>query len=98
MKINPLHQSEAISKYSNIVNNTRPQNAGNPGISDSLDLSQEAQRFSSLIKEAKEAMNRIGRDEEIKVAEIINQIKNNSYHVSAEDVADKILGGIPDSI
>jgi anti-sigma28 factor (negative regulator of flagellin synthesis) len=98
MRINPLHQSEAISKYSNIVNNTRPQNTQRPGISDSVDLSREAQKFSSLIKDAKEAINKIGQDEEIKVADIINWIKNDSYQVSAEEVADRILKGFPDSI
>jgi anti-sigma28 factor (negative regulator of flagellin synthesis) len=98
MKINPLHQSEAISKYSNIVNNIRPQNTQKPGISDSVDLSVEAQRFSSLIKEAKEAMNKMGLDEEIKVSDIINRIKDGSYQVSADKVAERILKGFPDSI
>lgn len=97
MKINPLQQSEAISKYSNVVS-ARSKGIERPGISDSLELSDGAQKFASLLKEAKEAMEKSSQDEEIRASDIINQIKDNSYDISAEEVADKILGGIPKNI
>lgn len=98
MKINPISQSDAISKYVNNINKTPVKNRVTANISDSLELSEGAQKFSALIKEAKEAVEKLGAGEEAKSAAIASQIDNNSYDVSSNNVVNDILSGIPSNL
>lgn len=98
MRINSVQQSDAISKYLNNVSGSPAKVQNVSGISDSVELSEGAQKFSSLMKEAKVAMEKAGIDEEVKVADIMARMNNNSYNVSNEDVLDGIMSGIPKNI
>lgn len=98
MRINSVQQSDAISKYLNNVNGSPAKVPSVSDISDSVELSEGAQKFSALMKEAKEAMVKAGIDEEVKVADIMARMNNNSYNVSDEDVLNGIMSGIPTNI
>jgi len=95
MKINSVSSSDAISNYQNVKNNTVQKSSLTANISDSVVLSEGAQKYSSLLKAAKEAMNKAGADEEARAAEIADQINNGSYKVSSDDVVKDILSGYP---
>ncbi len=94
MKINSVQQSDAISKYVNNVGvaSSKPSTASR--ISDSVELSEGAQKYSAIIKAAREAAEKIGTDEDAKVADITARIKNNTYKVTDDQIADSIINGL----
>jgi len=95
MKINPVAQSDAISKYVNSANSTSVKGPLTANISDSVELSEGAQKFSALMKAAKETVEKTGADEEAKVGDIINRMNAGTYKISTEDVVRDILSGFP---
>ncbi|MPM36303.1 hypothetical protein SDC9_82898 [bioreactor metagenome] len=95
MKINSVGNSDAISSYQNVKNNTFQKSSPTAHISDSVELSEGAQKYSALLKAAKEAMVKSGSDEEVRAADIAARIKDGSYKVSSDDVVKDILSGYP---
>lgn len=93
MKIDSINQSEAISKYLSNAGSPSVKDAPEVNISDSVELSEGAQKFSALLKAAKEALQASGAEEEVKVADIISRMNNHSYQVSTEDIVSSILHG-----
>jgi len=55
--------------------------------SDSVQLSEQAQKINELIKEAKD----LPEIREEKIARIKAEVANNTYHVSAQQLAAKML-------
>lgn len=98
MKINAISQNDAISKYINNVNNKPVRSAVKADISDSVELSEGAQKFSALLKAARDSMENSGKTEEAKVADIIAKMNDNSYKVPTDDVVRGIMSGIPTHI
>ena len=98
MKINPLQQSDMISSYLNKVNSPSAKSNLTTGITDSVQLSEGAQKFSALFKQAKEALEKSGSSEDVKVADIMARMNSNSYNVPTDDVVSNILGGTPSKI
>ncbi|MGE4354050.1 MAG: flagellar biosynthesis anti-sigma factor FlgM [Oscillospiraceae bacterium] len=98
MKINPLSQSEAVSKIMNINRNSYSGKKISVDISDSVELSESAQKYAELVKQAKENMASSETDEAVKVADIVSRMNSNTYSVSDDDLVDNILGGIPKNI
>lgn len=98
MKINSVSQNNAISKYINNVNSKPVKNTVRAGISDSVELSEGAQKYASLLKAAKESMDNSSIAEEAKVADIMARMNDNSYKVPTRDVVSGIMGGIPTHI
>ena len=93
MKINSVGQGDAISKYLNNVGGVQSKPSSAPTISDTVELSEGAQKYSAIMKAAKASAEKIGTDEDAKVADIKARIKNNSYVVSDEQIADSIING-----
>lgn len=95
MTINSINHSEAVSKYINTTGS--PASKAAPAVSraDSVELSEGAQKVSSLIKNAKEALKASGSDEDVKVADIVARLNNHTYNVSTDDVVNDILSGAP---
>lgn len=94
MKISSVNQSEAVSKYYT-VGETSSKTSAKMNISDKVELSEGAQKFSALIKAAKESLNASAPEEDAKVSEIIAKIRSNSYDVSTDDVVRDIMRGVP---
>ena len=95
MKINSVSQNDAISKYINNVNNKPVRSPVKADISDSVELSEGAQKFAALLKAAKDSLETSGKTEEAKVADIIARMNDNSYKVPTGDVVSGIMSGIP---
>ena len=95
MKINPLGRSDAISKYTNGLGSTSAKSSPSAAVSDSIELSEGAQKYSALMKAAKEAMERNDADEQFRAADILTRMKEGTYQVSSEDVVSDILSGYP---
>lgn len=98
MKINSVSQNDAISKYINNVNNKPVRSPVKADISDSVELSEGAQKFAALLKAAKDSLENSGKTEEAKVADIIARMNDNSYKVPTGDVVSGIMSGIPTHI
>lgn len=98
MKINAVSQNDAISKYINNVNNKPVRSPVKADISDSVELSEGAQKFASLLKAAKDSMENSGKAEEAKVTDIMAKMNDNSYKVPTSDVVSGIMSGIPTHI
>lgn len=95
MKINSVEQSDSISKYVNNVGNNPSKKPVEANISDTVELSEGAQKYSALMKAAKESADKIGSDEAAKVADIMARIRSNSYEVSDKQIVNSILNSPP---
>lgn len=95
MKINPVGNSDAISNYQQMKNSTVQKSSPTANVSDSVELSEGAQKYSSILKAANEEMEKLGLDEQARVDYIQTRMSEGSYQVSAKDVAQSILDGIP---
>lgn len=89
-----MHQNDAISKYmTNII--AKPAiNTVVAEVADSVELSEGAQKFATLLKSVKETMDGSEKTEEAKVADIMAKMNSNSYSVPTGDVVKSILSGI----
>ncbi len=94
MKINSISSADAVSKYHNSVS---PVAKSKPsvGVSDSVELSDGAQKYSALLKTAKDEMAKTDQQEQARAESIKAQIGANAYHVSGGSVVKDILGGWP---
>lgn len=95
MEINSVSQSNAISKYMNNVSTKPVQSPAKVEVSDSVELSDGAQKFAALLKSAKDSMENVGTAEEAKAADIMAKMNSNSYQVPTNDVVSRIMSGIP---
>ena len=98
MKINSVSQSDAISKYINTVNSKTVKSPLKAEITDSVQLSDGAQKYAALLKSAKESMDKSSVTEEAKAADIMAKMNDNAYKVPTKDVVGGILSGIPTHI
>ena len=98
MRINSVSHSDAISKYVNNINSKSVISPLKAEITDSVELSSGAQKFASLLKSAKDSMEKSGIAEEAKAADIMSKMNDNTYKVSTGDVVSGIMSGIPTHI
>lgn len=98
MRINNVSQNDAISKYVNNVSDKPVKSQAGAGIADSVELSEGAQKYASLLKTARDSMSAADVSEEEKVADIMARMSNNSYQIPTEDVVSGIMSGIPTHI
>lgn len=98
MKINPVSQSDAVSNVMNVNSNSFSGKKLEIDISDTVELSEGAKKYSELVKNARKAMEVSEADEADKASDISSRIGSNTYQVSDEDVVNNILGGIPSHI
>jgi DNA-binding ferritin-like protein len=98
MRINSVSQNDAISKYINNVNNRPVKSPIKAEITDSVQLSEGAQKFAALLKSARDSMENSSAAEDAKAADIIAKMNSDSYKVPSGDVVSGIMGGIPTHI
>jgi anti-sigma28 factor (negative regulator of flagellin synthesis) len=92
MKIQPLGHSDAISKYTSGSGAVPAKGSPSAEVSDSVVLSEGAQKYSSLLKQVRQAVERSCDNEACRAADIAERIKEGTYQVSADDVVSGILG------
>jgi anti-sigma28 factor (negative regulator of flagellin synthesis) len=93
MKINSVGQNDAISKYIDGINKKTERTAPVVNVTDKLELSEGAQKFSELLKTAKDEMSKLDVKDEQKTKDIIERMKKGTYNVSEGEVAASILRG-----
>lgn len=98
MIVNSVSQSNAISSYINNVNTKPVTSTAKAEITDSVELSDGAQKYATLLKAAKESMDNSSIAEETKVADIMAKMNDSTYKVPTGDVVSGILSGIPTHI
>ena len=90
MKINSIPPKELINQYIHVREKavTESQESG----TDKTELTSEAKTFSAALKAAKETMD-VRTSEEMKhINKVAKQVETNTYSVSGDKVAEKILG------
>ncbi len=73
--------------YQNQTEKTDKKNEVNSGEQDKLQLSEQAMKIHELIQETKD----LPEIREEKIARIKEEIANNTYHISAQQLAAKML-------
>lgn len=96
MKINSVGQNDAISKYIDGISKKTEKPGPVVNVTDKLELSEGAQKFSELLKAAKDEMARLDARDEKKSAEIIERMKKGTYNVGEGEVAASIVRGYID--
>lgn len=95
MKISSVGSNDAILNCNKIQKSASVKGSLETKISDSLELSEGAQKYSALLKEAKESLAAADANEKIKMENILSKIKDGSYQVSEDEVVHDILSGFP---
>ena len=102
MKISSMGPRDAVVGCNNCNNNinsnvksTSVKGTLEAKISDSVELSEGAQKFSALLKQAKESLGSVDAKEDVKAADILSKIQDGSYQVSSDTVVHDILSGFP---
>jgi len=92
MKINPINNPNILKSYQA----TKPVKETTKAASsrDEVTFSAEALSFSKALSEAKEALETRSPEERAHLADIKEAVNKGEYHVSSEDIADKILSSI----
>lgn len=88
MKINPLIAATAIHRYEKVVSQKQTSPSAMAAPSDTVEISDRAQLFASLIGAARE----IDMEPSDKIHGIINRLAAGQYTVSIDRVASKMLG------
>lgn len=99
MKINPLFQSDIVSRYmdSAACVSHKAEKTSATSSSDSVELSNGAQKYAELLHTARSAIDQSDKDEEVRTGEIMAQYQAGTYQVSDNDVIAALTGkNIPD--
>ncbi len=90
MKIDSITPKKIYGTFSKVQE--KPEvTAKKTSASDRVELSKEAVTFSAAMKAAKQSMGTNDVDKAKRIETITKQIKDGSYNVSGEDIAEKML-------
>jgi anti-sigma28 factor (negative regulator of flagellin synthesis) len=95
MKIPSLGQSDAISKYTAGKANAPAKTTPTAQVSDSVELSEGAQKYAAMMKAARDTLDQTDAKEAAKAAQVKARMEAGTYQVSDNDVVKDILGGFP---
>lgn len=89
MKVNSVNPSELLRQYA-----VRPKMAAEQqsSVSDKTELTEGAKTFSAALKAAQDIMDTRTSQQVDRINEVTEQIKNGTYAVSGDKVAEKIIG------
>lgn len=95
MKINPMQQSDIVSRYMNgAVKVTNVGSASAVSSADSVELSSSAQEYTALLRNARTQMDQAEREESEHAGKIMEQVQNGTYQAPDDEaLARSILGG-----
>ena len=92
MKINPISNPNILRSYQA----TKPvqDKAKSSGGRDSVTFSEEALSFSKSLAEAKEALETRSPEEKARIADIKQAVRQGTYNIESDKIADKILESV----
>lgn len=93
MRIGGINQTEMIARYQNTINASAPKAERAVAIRDSVELSEGAQQYATLMKQARTQLDQADAAEEDRVQDIAARIQAGEYHVAASAVTGGILTG-----
>ncbi len=91
MRIGGINQTDMIARYQNTINVATPKTECATAIRDSVELSDGAQQYATLMKQASAQLDQASAAEENRMQEIAARIDAGEYHVAASAVLDSIL-------
>lgn len=99
MRINPAFQNEIVSNYVNNATSVQPQTEVSHIVptNDSVELSNGAQKYAELLRNARTALDTSEETEAAKAKEIAARMSAGTYEVSDDELATALMGNnIPD--
>lgn len=95
MKINPMQQSDIVSRYMNSAAKvSKAASTGAVSSADSVELSSSAQEYTSLLRNARSRMDQSERSESERTGEIMKQVQAGTYQMpSDETLTGAVLSG-----
>lgn len=93
MKINSINSSGLVQNYEKA---NRVKSGSNPRVdrADSVELSDSAIAFAAAIREARKAEDVESPERSAKIAELTRQVRDGSYRVDSELIAEKMVSGL----
>jgi len=92
MKINPVSNPNILNNY--LTTKTYSDTTRAPSGRDEVTFSKEALEFSKALADARDALEFRTPEEQSRIADISNAIRNGEYSVSSDKIADKILESV----
>lgn len=95
MKINPMQQSEIVTRYMNSAAKvSKLEGTGAVSSADSVELSSSAQEYTTLLRNARTQMDQSDRAESEHADEIMKQLRSGTYQAPDDkSLARAILSG-----
>lgn len=94
MKINPTQQSEIVSRYMNSAARvSKAESTSAVSSSDSVELSSSAQKYATLLRNARTQMDQSDRAESDRADEIMRQMRAKTYQAPDDQTLAKALLG-----
>lgn len=90
MRIDSIPPKELLGRYTQVRGRATEQVSAQG--TDEAQLTEEAKSFSAVLKAAKETLETQTPERAARIEEIAQQIKEGTYSVPGEKVAEKILG------
>ena len=92
MKINPINNPDILRTYQA----TKPAPAGKGAAlsRDEVSVSGEALKFSQALSDAQGAIELRTPDEKARIAEIAQAVRQGTYRIDSDKIADKILESV----
>ena len=92
MKINPITNPNVIRSYQ--ASKPVQETARVPIGRDQVTFSSEALSFSKALSQARDELEFRTPEEKAHIADVTNAVRQGTYKIDSEDVADKILESI----
>lgn len=93
MKINPLFQSEIVSRYvSGATSVPQKTETVKQASCDTVELSSSAQNYAQLLRNTRSALEESESGESAHVDEIQSKLEKGTYQVSNDDIVDALAG------
>lgn len=93
MKINPLFQSDIVSRYvSGATSVPQKTEAAKQATSDTVELSDGAQNYAQLLRDARAALDQSESGEASRTDEIKAAMDAGTYQVSDDSLVDALVG------
>ncbi|MCK5129296.1 MAG: flagellar biosynthesis anti-sigma factor FlgM [Clostridiales bacterium] len=91
MKINRIPSSKLINQYIHVREKTQEALKKDQG-SDKVELTKDSKTFSAALSKVKKSMTTRAPSEMKRIDEVSKMVKNDTYSVKGEDVANILLG------
>lgn len=95
MKINSIPPANLVESYKG-KQVQRAESAQQSEEVDRVELSESAQNFASVIADVKDSLEERSIEEKSRIAKVADQVRNGTYKVDSDKVAEKMVGQLFD--